>query len=105
MRDAIDEGCANSFDVSFFSVDDVPAAPGTVHWHLKDITNCRTLVDWTEVPAASVVTIEIDAQYNVLYSQEIGQQRNALTVMANRGLPKQNSKEFQYVIRNLKGVS
>ena|SRR5690349_7156707 len=101
----VDEGCSSSFTVSFFSIDDVPVAPASVHYHLKDVTNCRTLVDWTEVPPASTVTIEIDAAHNALYSQCIGQQQNALTIAANKGLPKQNFKEFKYVIANLKGVS
>ncbi len=104
MRDVIDEGCSNAFDVAFFNFSDQAAAPANVFYHLKDLTNCRTLIDWTEVNPGAALVIEIEARHNTLYSQDVGQQQNVLTVMANRGLPKQHSREFKYVIQNLKAV-
>lgn len=103
MRDVIDEGNSNSFEVEFFRDGDA-VVPDTVHYHLKDATNCRTLIDWTEMDADSSVVVEIDASYNTFYNQCLTQQKNVLTVMANRDLPNQRAKEFPYVIRNLKAI-
>lgn len=103
-RDVVDEGCASVAEYRYFGIDDDAIVPATLEYALTDLTNCRTLVSGVSIPVAHEVQIEIDAAYNTIYSQDIGQQQNALTVIANKGLPKQQITEMTYVIRNLRSV-
>lgn len=103
-RDVVDEGCASVAEFRYFGIDDEAIVPTTLEYAITDLTNCRTLVTGVAIPVAHAVQIEIDATYNTIYSQDIGQQQNALTVTANKGLPKQQISEMTYVIRNLRSV-
>jgi hypothetical protein len=105
MRNIVNEGSADVWEAKFYDPSDNAITPTTVHYRLRDLTNCRLIRDWTAVTAAQTVEIPITATENAIYSACTGQQENCLTVMANKDTALQRAVEERYVIRNLQGFS
>lgn len=105
MRDTVNEESAFTIRARFFDPDDVAVTPQTARYRLKDVTNCRVVIDWTELTPAAFIDIEIDAQDNQIYSRCNASEERVLSVQANYGQSNQFADEKRYVIQNLKGFS
>lgn len=105
MRNVLNEGSAVVFRTRFFDADDVAVTPTTARYRLRDLTNCRTIIDWTELVPAHSIDIPITATSNAIYSTCTGEQQNCLTVQANYATDNQFAEETHYVLRNLRGFT
>lgn len=91
--------------VAFESEDGTPETPVTIHWKLRDLTNCRTIQDWTQIPALSTVDIEITPEQNAISSGCHSYQEHVVSVQTDQGLETQASSESRYLVANLTGVA
>jgi hypothetical protein len=105
MRDVVNEASACTWRVSFEDADGNPETPTTVHWKLNDLTNCRTLQDWVQIPAQSVVDIDITPEQNAISGTCHDYQELVLSIQTDQGLDTQASGEQRYVVANLTGFT
>jgi hypothetical protein len=106
--DIYNEGSTFSMEVGFESRPGAQTTPSTVHYQLKDLSNDRTIRDWTEVTPGAVVTISITADENEVYHDSRRRQfleTRALVVAANKDTSLQFVDEYYYLIRNLRGYN
>ena len=97
----VNESSTCTFRVRFFDTSDAPATPTTVHYKVYDVSNQRTVRNWTAVSTAEYVDIQIDAADHDIFDDTKKFQKHTLTVQANQGLATQYSDEFAYTIKNL----
>jgi hypothetical protein len=97
------EGSVCTIRARFFNDQQVPAVPQTARYRLRDVTNNRTIVDWTDVTPDSYIDVPIDPESNSIHRDSVIYQENALVVQADVGLATQWTDEVRYQITNLKG--
>lgn len=87
----------------FFNDQKTATVPTTARYRLRDVTNGRTIVDWTDLAPDTFVDIQILPDSNVIYRDSVLYQENSLVVQADADLPTQWTDEYRYQITNLKG--
>lgn len=102
-RNLVEEASACTIRARFFDQLGAAVSPSTLRYRLRDVTNCRTIVDWTDLTPGSYVDIPIDAQSNAIYNACNPYEDHALTVQANYGTDTQFADEIRYAVQNLKG--
>jgi hypothetical protein len=106
-REVVEEASASTVRARFFGPGNVATTPANVRYRIKDVSNDRIVTDWTEVPAAEIVVIDITADENLIYRDSSRKfkrhEQRVFVLQANFGLTTQSSKEIPYQIRNLRG--
>ena len=97
------EGSVCTIRARFFNDQKTPAVPTTARYRLRDVTNNRTIVDWTDITPATSVVITVSPESNAIYRDNVAFQENALVVQADYGLSTQWTDEYRYQITNLRG--
>jgi hypothetical protein len=97
------EGSVCTIRARFFDDQAIPTAPTTVRYRLRDVTNNRTIVDWTDLTPDLYVEVEISPDSNAIYNDRCTYQENAFVMQADPGLPTQWVDEVRYQVQNLKG--
>lgn len=87
--------------VSFTDRDGDPLDPTTVKYRID--SGSTTIVEETTISPASSVEIEIPKEANAIIVNGLFQ-TNTVTVIATKGTDQQ-TKEFEYKIRNLRYIS
>lgn len=105
MTDIVKEESACTITARFFDPNDVAVTPQTARYRLKDVTNDRVVIDWTDLTPATSVDIDVDAEDNRIYDTANASEERVLSVQANYGQANQYADEERYVIENLKGFS
>jgi hypothetical protein len=100
---SIREGSNCTIRTRFFDEDDAATTPISTRYRLRDVTNNRTIVDWTDITPGASVDIYISPESNAIYRDNTAYQENALVVQADAGLASQWTDEVRYQITNLKG--
>ncbi len=104
-RDVVNEASSCSLRVRFYDEDGAAKIPTTVHWRIRDLTNCRVIQDWTQVTTGSSVDLEITATMNAISGGCHAYQEHVVSVQADQGLETQFSDEQRYVVANLQGFT
>lgn len=78
--------------------------PLSVRYRVDNRTSRETVIDWTEVSPASLVTVTIPATANVLRSQRNKSERFAVTFEANHGTATAFTNAKQYDVQNINGI-
>lgn len=102
-HDVVNEKSRCVIRARFYDENDANVAPLTARYLLKDVSNDRTVIDWTVITAAASLDIEITAANNAIYDTCRDSEERVLSVQANYDATNQFTDEFYYVIRNLKG--
>lgn len=100
---SVREGSVCTIRARFFNDLRVPTVPTTARYRIRDVTNNRTVVDWTDVTPDTFVDIQIAPESNAIYRDSLTFQENALVMQADAGLSTQWVDEVRYQITNLKG--
>lgn len=100
---SIREGSTCTIRTRFFDDASLATTPTTARYRLRDVTNNRTIVDWTDVTPDTAIDINISPESNAIYRDNVTYQENALVVQADAGLASQWTDEVRYQITNLKG--
>lgn len=107
-REFVNEGSACTVRARFSNLG-VLTAPASIRYRIKDVTNDRIVTDWTDVPAASSIEIEVTAEENAIYNDSSQAFRlwehRVLVVQANYDTDNQFANEIPYMIRNLRGFN
>jgi len=99
----IREGSVCTIRTRFFNALSLPALPTTARYRLRDITNNRTVVDWTDVIPGTSVDVTILPESNAIYRDSVAYQEHAFVMQADSGLSTQWTDEVRYQIQNLSG--
>src|SRR3954469_5728177 len=78
--------------------------PSNVSYRIDDLTNCRTVLDWTSIATDDELSITITATQNALQSQCNTVESRQLTVAADYGLSTQFLESTVYSVENVRGV-
>lgn len=97
------EGSVCTIRARFFNDQKVPTVPTTARYRLRDVTNNRTITDWTEVSPEIYVDVQIEAEDNAIYRTSLSFQEHAFVMQANTGLSTQWTDEVRYHVLNLQG--
>jgi len=97
------EGSVCSIRTRFFDAQKAPVIPSTARYRLRDLTNNRTIVDWTEMTPDSYVDVQISPESNAIYRDNCSYQEHAFVVQADAGLATQWVDEVRYQVQNLRG--
>jgi len=106
-KDVVNESSAMSLEARFTTRTQVPVIPTSVRYRIRDVSNDRIVTDWTEIPAASTVIINVTAGENDVYDDD-SRRRNhfeerVISVQANYETDSQYADEYRYLIKNLRG--
>lgn len=99
----VDEGSVCTIRTRFFNDIYAPTIPTTARYRLRDVTNNRTIVDWTDVTPSTYVDVTIAPESNAVYRNNVAYQEQAFVMQADAGQPTQWTKEVRYLVQNLKG--
>lgn len=97
------EGSVCTIRARFFNDLNVPTIPTAARYRIRDVTNNRTIVDWTDVIPDTFIDVQISPESNAIYRDNVTYQENALVVQADAGLASQWTDEVRYQITNLLG--
>lgn len=97
------EGSVCTIRARFFNDQKTATVPTTARYRLRDVTNNRTVIDWTDLTPAVFVDVQIAAEHNVIHRNNVYYQEHAFVVQADTGLPTQWTDEERYQILNLRG--
>lgn len=103
------------FVATFFDAHQQPTLPSVVEWRLDCDATGTVLQDYTSVAVTSVVgtdgatlyqsSITVPGPLNAIQKQSNTQEVKKLLVVANRDQDGEVSKEYSYIVRNLRGRS
>lgn len=79
--------------------------PTNVHYRIDDLTNCRTILDWTTVSPDDEITLTITPTQNELQCQGNREEKRQVTVAADYGLSTQYMDSVCFDVENIHGVS
>lgn len=97
-REVVNESSAMTVLVEFDQL------PNTMRYLIKDVTNDRLVRDWTELPAAQHMQIDVIASDNDIFENcRRPFEERVLTVQANFGTSLQAAEEIRYLIKDLQG--
>jgi hypothetical protein len=99
----VNERSACTVRVRFFASTRLPMAPLSVRYKVTDVTNGRTVTDWTTLTPAAVIDIPIGPDENAILKSSLPSQNHAVTVQTDFDTPNQFTSEERYVVRNLRG--
>lgn len=107
MPHLVNESSAMTVRARFYNNSNALSAPNSARYSIRDITNDRTVRDWTTLTALDTVDIEITADDNDIL--ESGRkwkrfEKRVITVQANAGEDTQRTEEIEYWVKNLHGV-
>ena len=97
------EGSVCTIRARFFDDQTMATIPTSASYRLRDVTNNRTIIDWTALIPDTYVDIQIAPESNAIYRDSVPYQEHALVVKADEDLPTQWVDEVRYQITNLKG--
>lgn len=95
------EGSGAEFTASFENVDGLPSAPVSVHWRLVDDETGNVVQDWTEVTAASNVTIEVSGSLVQLLDRSNTRESKTLLIVADKDLDNEYSEPYPFWVRRV----
>jgi hypothetical protein len=104
-RDSVNEGSACTIRVRCYDSDDTNVVPLSLRYRLRDLTNERTIIDWTNLAPALFVDVVVEAESNAIYSDINLSEEHVLSVQANYDDPNQFARDFRYVVMNLQGFT
>jgi hypothetical protein len=88
-----------------------PTIPASAHWKLYDVTNEKTLQDWTELTPTTEsdetgitgvkVTIDIPGSLNVIQESKNSRELKRLIVVAAKDTDREFSETRDYYIRKV----
>ena len=100
---SVREGSVCTVRVRFFNDQKAPTIPQTARYRLRDITNNRVIIDWTNVTPDSFVDVQMSPDNNAIYRDSVAYQEHAFVMQADTGLPTQWTDEVRYQVQNLQG--
>lgn len=103
----VNEASTLTVQASFYDDTGSLVVPATVRYLIRDDSNDRLIRDWTALPTASTVDIQVAASDNNLMDGTRRQKRfekRVLTVQANTDQNSQCTDEIEYWVRNLAGI-
>jgi hypothetical protein len=100
---SIREGSVCTIRARFFNDQRITTVPITARYRLRDVTNNRTIIDWTDLVPDTFIDVAISAESNAIYRDSLTYQENALVIQADAGLSTQWVDEVRYQITNLVG--
>jgi hypothetical protein len=106
-REVVNEKSTFTVRARFYGANNAPQAPATLRYRLRDISNDRIVIDWTELSTGTYVDIQVSAEANAIYDDTLKSFKNfeerVLVIQTDYETPDQCADEFRYVVRNLKG--
>lgn len=103
----VNEASGFTLRARFFDTANDATTPESVRYSNRDLSNDRTVRDWTSVTPGAEIDIEVIASDNLCFTNNRRpkrSERRVITVQANAGLPSQRTAEIEYWIRNLAGI-
>ena len=97
------EGSGCTIRARFFSDLKTPTVPVTARYRLRDVTNNRVIVDWTDVTPDIYVDVQVAPDSNAIFRNSVSYQEHAFVVQADSGLATQWTDEVRYQVLNLQG--
>lgn len=99
----INEGSAYS-TIVYFTTDEEPVTPTTVHYSHRNENTNTTLLDITSIGTGEEVTITIPATANSIERVSNAYEIHLITIYTDYGTDAQQTAEERYRVRNLGGV-
>ena len=97
------EGSVCRIRSRFFNEDNVATTPIAAQYRLRDVTNNRTIIDWTALSPSTFVDVVIAPESNAIYRNNVTYQEHAFVMQADPGLATQWTDEVRYQVLNLQG--
>lgn len=106
MTTYVNESSACTVRARFYNEASDQVTPTTVRYLIHDVTNDRVVRDWTSLPPAATIDIQVTATDNDLYESRRKRkfERRVVTVQADTGAPTQRTDEIEYWVRDLLGL-
>jgi hypothetical protein len=93
----INEGSAADLDLTHLDKNKALQAPATLKYRIDDVSNQRTVLDWTIVPTpANKNTLEITAEQNALFNRQREKQKMQVSVKTISVSGQTNQEDFYY---------
>lgn len=100
------EGSSFNLTAKFYDDSAFPwtlSAPTSARYRIDCLTTGVVVRDWTNLSAASSITISVTASDNKIQSDLNTRENKMLTVQANAGLSTQYNEVYRWKIYNLQG--
>jgi len=106
MPDYLKEKSTGYLDAAFKDKDGNPVAPASARYRIDCLTNGVEILGWTVINAPQAVhELVLTAAQNVLINPANRAERRLVTVEATDGAGETSNAEYEYSLRNMKGVA